>query len=263
MIKNKRQNEILSILRKRNYASTTYLAAATYASLPTIRRDLICLETQGYISRSHGGAMILQDVSNVSPFDYRRASNRQQKQLLCDYAAKYLKDYQTIFLDESTTVMYLIAHMRTLKNLTVITNGLYAANALSETDIEFYCTGGKFIHNNCFVGRAAEDFIDRFNADVCFFSSTGISQSGNITDIGEYEASVVQAMLRRSAKKYYLCDKSKIGKTAKYNIATANDINKIITTAAEGSLNIPSEKVVYLSENEKDPNENRSNKLIY
>ena len=246
MIKNERQQEILSILQEQTYASVEYLAEVTYSSLPTIRRDLNLLQSEGYITRNHGGAMLLQEISKVLPFEYRKSLYPQDKRAICKVAAEELRDYQTVFVNESTTVLFLIEHMKKIKDLTVITNGLAACNLLSHYGVKFYCAGGKMTHSNCFTGTQTIRAISQFNADLCFFSSTGISESGQITDVGETEVACVQSMIEHSKRAFYLCDASKIGLERKYNLTHANRIEKVITTAKEGSLRLAPEKVVYV-----------------
>ncbi len=245
-MKNERQGQILQILRESGYASTAKLAKLLYTSLPTVRRDLIALENAGYVVRSHGGATLPPSATSVAPIDFRRISHRAEKQVLCAFAQKYLKDYQTVFLDDSTTVLPLVKYLVPLKNVVVVTNSVDIAAELRAYDIEFYCTGGKCILHNNLVGRFAEECIKSFNFDVCFFSSSGISKDGRIMDVNEHKCGVVQAMLSRAKQKIYLCDESKIDALTKFNIAKAEEVDLVITTAKEGSLELSTDKVAYI-----------------
>ncbi len=245
-MKNKRQTEILEIIKEKGYASTNELAKTLYSSLPTIRRDLISLEKQGYVLRNHGGAILPPSVSTVMPIDFRRIDNLAEKQLLCNFAKNFIDDYQTIFIDDSTTVLPLLKYIKEYKNLVVITNSVDAVIELRNSDIEFYCTGGKCILKNNFVGRFAEDFISNFNIDICFFSSSGFGLNGNVMDKNENKGGVIKAMLKNSSKKIYLCDKSKINNVAKFNIAGIDEIDLVITNAIKDSLNIPKDKIQYV-----------------
>ncbi len=247
-MKKQRQKEILEIIKDKGYASTNELAKILFSSLPTIRRDLIYLENKGYILRGRGGATLPPTVTTVMPIDFRRISNLKEKQALCLSAQKYLKDFQTIFLDDSTTVLPLLKYIKAFKNIVVITNSLDVAIELRNSEIEFYCTGGKCILSNNFVGRYAEEFIYNFNIDLCLFSSSGIGLDGQINDKNENKGGVIKAMLKSSAKKIYLCDKSKVGSIDKFNIVGLDQIDLIITSASKGSFNVESDKIEYLDE---------------
>ena len=246
MIKNPRQADILNILEQYAYASVELLAKLTYASEPTIRRDLIYLESKGYIIRNHGGATLPLKGTSVRPVAVRNSFNLRQKKSLCKEAAKLIQESMTIFLDASTTASFIVEYLPKNKDLTVITNSLQTCNKLNELNLKFFCTGGDITNQICFTGTHAERFIRAFNADICFFSSTTISSEGIISDNGEKESATTFTMLEQSKRRVYLCDDSKIDLPAKYNLTTVNNIDKIYTTAKENSLLIPKEKVVYV-----------------
>ncbi len=246
MIKNSRQTEIINILEQSNYASVEQLAKLTYASEPTIRRDLIHLEAKGYVVRNHGGAMLPQKENSVLPAAVRNAFNQKQKKILCQEAAKLLRDNMTVFLDESTTIAFLVKHLQKLKDLKIITNSLQTSILLNNLNLNFLCTGGKIIQQNYFSGPQTEKFIRAFNADVCFFSSTSISANGIISDNGEHKISIMEAMLENSRQRIYLCDDSKINSLSMYNLTTINQVDKVYTTAKENTFTIKSDKIVYV-----------------
>ncbi len=246
-MKNRRQQEILELLKKHGYVSTINLAKATFSSTPTIRRDLMALEAAGYIVRNHGGAILLPEDATVTPADFRKIDRRAEKQQLCAAAIKLLKEHQTIFIDESTTLLPLAKMLSSFKNMIVVTNNTDVLPALKNSSLELYCTGGKCNNNNNFIGRFTEEFISRFNYDVCLFSSTGITSDGRIMDKNEHKVGIVEAILKHSKEKIYLCDQSKIDKCAKFNIVDACQLTTIITTAKEDSLKLSPERIIYVT----------------
>lgn len=231
MIKNERQQEILDILKEMGYVSVEELAKLTYSSTPTIRRDLNYLQEKGYLTRNHGGAILPLNPTSFIPSDLRTKLHANQKKLLCKEASKELFDNCVVFINESSTVQHLAEYLKDFKDVTVITNSLTLCNKLTQYNVKFYCTGGQITHSNCFTGAHAERFIRRFNADLCFFSSHGITKDGTITGNIENEALITSAMLEQSKKAIYLCDDSKVGLLANYNLANANTVDKIYTTA--------------------------------
>lgn len=247
MIKNERQQHILNILQQTNYISIDKLTKLTYSSPATIRRDLLYLQEQGYVTRSHGGVMLPQAPSAFIPAEFRKSLNYKHKKALCKVASKLLKDHMLVFIDESSTTQFLIEHMKEYKNITVITNSLQACNLLNRYNVNFYCTGGKITHSNCFTGSQTERFIRRFNADLCFFSSHAISKEGVITDNSESECMITSAMLEQSKKSIYLCDESKVDRSSVYNLANINTVDKIFTTAKPEMFDIgDTGKIVFI-----------------
>ena len=78
MFKNQRHEEILEILKKEGFAGVCDLSKRLFASQPTIRRDLDILEKQGYIRRSHGGAILANGNLNT-PVPYRKGKHAKEK----------------------------------------------------------------------------------------------------------------------------------------------------------------------------------------
>lgn len=247
MIKNERQKEILDILKKVNYATVEQLAEMTYSSAPTIRRELNYLQEKGYLIRNHGGATLPLDPHSFIPSDLRTKLYTNHKKAICREASKLITDHSIIFINDSSTVQHLIEHIKEHKNITVITNSLTACAKLNHYNINFYCTGGHITHANCFTGIHAEKFIRRFNADFCFFSSHGISENGMITANMEEEYLITSAMIEQAKNAIYLCDESKVGILANYNLTNVNAIDKVFTTASPDTFTIEDKsKLVYV-----------------
>ena len=232
MFEIERLDKIVALLKQRQTATVKALAAHLYASEATVRRDLNELEKRGLVKRLHGGAVLLDGANRELPLFVREQQNVEAKRIIAAKAAQHLKDGQVIFLDASSTVMFLIRHLEAFNALTIITNGLKTAEELRTLSHRVYCTGGLMLHNSsAYVGDFAADFVRRFNADIFFFSSRGVSSDGLITDESADETAVRRVMLQQSKKKIFMCDQSKIGKTYCYNLCHVNQLDGCITDA--------------------------------
>lgn len=230
MFEVERLDHILAFLRENQTATVKTLAARLYASEATVRRDLNELEHRGLVKRLHGGAVLLDGANRELPIRVREQQNVEAKRAIAAKAARYLHDGQVIFLDASSTVMFLIKYFESFELLTIITNGLKTAQELSALNHKVYCTGGLMLHNfSAYVGDFAVDFVRRFNADLFFFSSRGISEDGLITDASSEETNVRKAMFEQSRSRIFLCDQSKLGKTYCYNLCSVKQADAWIT----------------------------------
>lgn len=225
-----RQEQILAILEDKKSISVTALAKLLYVSQPTVRRDLDNLCRQGKVQRTHGG-VVLRKVSDTEiPLMYREDQNNGAKKAIAEKASELVRDGDVIFLDASSTVSYLIPHLKKFRDLLVVTNSPKTSIRLGECGIKNYCTGGQLLmHSIAYVGAEAEKFISGINADIFFFSSRGYTEDGRITDSSESEATVKKAMLQNAEKSYYLCDSSKRGKKYAFNVCTTKDLAGILT----------------------------------
>jgi DeoR/GlpR family transcriptional regulator of sugar metabolism len=94
---------------------------------------------------------------------------------------------------------------------------------------QVFSTGGRFLRDNrAFAGLEAEKFVRSVNIDILFFSSQGISATGEISDASEAETSLRRTLLDRSKRKVFLCDSSKVGISRMFFLCTRHDVDEII-----------------------------------
>ena len=225
-----RQEAILNLVLQKKSISVKRLSELLFVSEPTIRRDLTELEKQGAVKRTHGGVVLRKVADSEIPLVFREEQHNLSKRLIAEKAAKKIHDGDVIFLDASSTASYLVPFLEKFKDIIVITNSPKTSIRLGERNIKNYCTGGLLLlHSIAYVGSETEKFISNLNADIFFFSARGITENGIITDSSIEESAVKKAMMKNSAKSYFLCDSSKIGQKYMYNVADAKEIDGVIT----------------------------------
>ena len=231
-----RERKILELLVERGKVSVKELALALYISEPSVRRDLIRLESKNLIKRVHGGALIEKSAlsKNKIPFAIREMEQGSAKIIIAKAAAELVRDNCVVFLDASTSAYNIIPFLEGKKNITVVTNGVRALEKLAEYEINTVSTGG-VLEASCLalVGEEAYRTINTFNADIAFFSCRGVSDDGYLTDIAPNENYVRKRMIENSEKSYLLCAKEKMGKRYFHNLCHKDDIDGIITDGGE------------------------------
>lgn len=236
MLKDERYEKILKILDNEKYISSQELAKRLFVSLPTIRRDLAYLENKKKIVRNHGGARKINDEYMVVPLSFRETVNHIEKKRLCEAASKLIKDDSVVFLDGSTTVLQLAEFISAKQNVTVITNGIPVSLLLIKKNIRVYSTCGELLENSmAYAGSFAEEFIRKFNIDLCFFSSHGVDEKGIIVDTSLPETQLRGAVIKQSAQSVFLCDKTKFGVIAPYNLISMDEADYIVTNCEDST----------------------------
>ena len=197
----------------------------------TIRRDLEKLEKKEFLRRTHGGAVPIDGSTLEFSLEKRKHTNTTEKARLAKIAVRYVMGGDTIFLDASTTTFYLAHELRGMKNITVITNSLRVISELEGCDdIKVIAVGGILSNNQSLVGSFAESAIERnFFASKMFFSSKGVTDDAGILDSNEQECGIKKKMLNNAKQKYYMCDKSKIGRVGFVKLTGFEDIDCFIT----------------------------------
>lgn len=229
MFKSERHEKIVNILKEKTFASVPYIAEQLFVSLPTVRRDLTFLEEQGYVKRSHGGA-ILADRRTDIPLPFRSGTKSREKQRICRAASKLIKDGNVIFTDASSTVLHIAELLSEREDITLVTNGLGFAERLSQSKVRLYATGGRVLSSShAFVGQRACDFLGDFNADIMFFSSSSLSPDGTVSDYSEEETLLRRQMMNRSRIHVFMCDSTKFGRTSAFRLCSIKDVDYVIS----------------------------------
>lgn len=229
---NDRQRAILEILIDQKNVTVKELAQRLYISEPSIRRDLIQLENQRLIKRTHGGAMLEEnDVSQIRiPFAIRELECSDEKIAIAKSAAALIHDGNVIFLDATSSAYNIVPFLAGRKNITVITSGIRSMTKLAEYGIRVISTGGEMLNTNLsLVGSGACASIRDYYADICFFSCRGISDDGELSDITMEENLVRQEMITRSKQAYYLCTSNKIGQRFYHRLGHVSQVSGIIS----------------------------------
>lgn len=229
-----REKEILKILLAEKRVYVKNLAERTYASEPSIRRDLVSLERQGYLRRVHGGAVI-EETNNSEmkiPFILRELEQSDAKITIARKAASLLHDGSVIMLDASSSAYNMIPFLSRFSNLTVITSGVKALTSLAEYNIPVISTGGKLIPSLLsLTGDDALTAISRYNADFVFFSCRGLSSEGMVTDFSIEDNLIRKKMIKQAKTKVLLLDDSKFDHAYMHNLCSVEELDYVISNA--------------------------------
>lgn len=229
MLKNKRHEEILMILKTEGFISVRELGDRLYASQPTVRRDLDFLENEGLIRRSHGGAMLAGDRVHT-PVLYRRGKSTKEKIRIARLAAQLIENDQMIFADASSTALCLSEHIKETANVSVVTNGILMCQALAKQNVRVFSTGGRLVGESLgFAGSVAEKTVSGFFADLMFFSASSVDESGMISDFAEEETALRSAMFAHSKKSVFMCDSSKFGHRSPFCLFSLSSVDYVVT----------------------------------
>lgn len=229
MLKNQRQNQIIEILKGEKFVTVNSLSDRLYASLPTIRRDLTALESAGYVKRCHGGAMIV-DGGSGSPIYFRLEKSISEKANMCQVASELISEGDVLFVDGSSTVIRIADFLGSRKKVTVVTNSHLATERFARAGASVYSTGGKLLYESfVFVGSTAESAVDRYSADVLFFSVAALSDDGVLSDWSEEERDLRLKMAKNARTKVFLFDGGKLGKRFAFKLFSITDLDYLIT----------------------------------
>lgn len=232
MLAVERRAEIEEIINRDKSVLVADLARLFGVTPETIRGDLYKLEKQGVLLRTYGGATLLSGSGSGLGVTERDVVNAEAKRRIGARAATMIRNGETIFLDASTSSLYLARSLKETRALTVITNSEKVISELADRDnISLICTGGRLnTRNMSYVGRFTERMIkENFAANKVFFSCRGVTPARGVVDVSEDEAEIKRAMLDAADSAVLLCDRSKLGETGIPIIAPIERVDALIT----------------------------------
>lgn len=232
-----RKEEILEFLAKskNKSASVKELSKSLYISEATVRRDLDHLQRDGLLERSHGGAVLMERADEFSIF-IRQTKNVKEKMRAGGVALKRLPDFQTVFIDNSSTCLALAEKMN-FSRRTVVTNGLHLALEIARKDgVTIISPGGEIKQNTTAVtGSKALSEIANLRFDLCLLSCAGIDEKG-CYELSVDSAEIKKAAFENSKIRILVVDSTKIGCTAPYRSTSVREYDFIFTDADDQAL---------------------------
>jgi DeoR/GlpR family transcriptional regulator of sugar metabolism len=212
------------------------------ASEATVRRDLEWLEQEGVLERTHGGAILSQRMTLEPEYIQRATKNPEEKRQIGELAASLISDGDIVFINSGTTTAQVIRHIRSDAEIAVFTNNLIAVLEARDANLHQYLIGGEFQPNsNSVVGRFAIDNLRQVYADKTILGVDGISLIHGCTVPSNAEAEVIKLMIERTKGEIYIvADHTKWGVVSNFQIASIDEVDKLITDAQIDSSTLES-----------------------
>ena len=234
MLQETRLHRIRALLTTQHQVSTERIINELGISRETARRDIIELEAQGLARRVHGG-LVAVDSQPEAPLQVRRSAQAKEKRAIAVAAAQHLQPGQTLFLDAGTTTTMLAEQLRSMAGLTIITNSLQAALALSASEEHETLNNQVILLGGMMMAGAQQtrgeitvSEIYRYRADVALLSPVGIDAKNGASSFHPHEAAIARAMVQQAARTFLLADHSKLGVISRTVYAPIGEVDLLI-----------------------------------
>lgn len=224
-----KDKELLALL-SHSAMTTGDLAGKLFMSASTVRRRLAELEREGLVLRTHGGAVLRQDArSGEIPLSLRTLQSDEEKKAVAQKAVNFIRDGDVIFLDSSSTTLFLIPFLDRFQNISVCTNSLKAATLLAEQGVVCTLLGGDVVPGAlCCNSPETARMVENIYADVFFFSCDGLSAKGILTDKSKANNHLRLLYMKNAKKSVLLLDSSKAGKQYPHRLCSLCEVDVCI-----------------------------------
>lgn len=231
---NERQHHILEMLRQKGEVQLQQLKDYfPDVSIMTLRRDLISMENEGFLIRTHGGAVSANRVASINgdedAYARRAAENSEAKLKIADKALSLVETGRSMYFDAGSTVMCL-ARLLPDDNFNIVTSGANTALELVKKQKTSVVTLGGLVNKNTLSasGPNAMTMLDSINIDVAFMSASGFSPDIGFTVSNIYESELKKKVVSRSKKVILLMDTGKLNRNMTFTFANLEAIDILI-----------------------------------
>jgi DeoR/GlpR family transcriptional regulator of sugar metabolism len=232
-----RQDQIARIVEERGRARVVDLAEHFGVSAVTIRKDMLVLEEERRVVRTHGGAIAVTHGSRPElAFDVRDRLQSDEKGRIGAVGAGLVTDGESVALDASTTAMYLARQLkaRPWHQLTVVTNGIRIASELAgQSGIVVLMPGGRMRWEALsLIGPLGSSVYRKINIQKAFVGAAGFTIDSGLSDAMEEEAQTKRSMVTAAREVVAIIDHTKWGRASSATFCRTNRITTVLTDSA-------------------------------
>ena len=231
-----RQDRIARIVEEHGRARVADLATQFSVSAVTIRKDLVLLESEDRLVRTHGGAIARDRSRPELSFEIRERLQSEAKDLIGAAGAALVHDGESIVLDASTTALSVARHLKARggwSQLTVITNGLRIASELAgHPGIIVLMLGGRVRWEALsVVGQLGDGLFSRINVQKAFLGAAGFTVESGLADATDEEAQIKRSMVAAAREVIAIVDHTKWERAAFATFCPTDKIAVVLTDA--------------------------------
>ena len=223
-----RRHTIMQLLQEQGEVSVEQLVQLFDISEVTIRKDLSALETNGFLLRKYGGAILMpKEIIDENEND----ELTKRKFVIAKAAAERIRDHNRIIVDSGSTTATLIKQLNLKQGLVVMTNSLSVATELRalENEPTLLMTGGTWdTRSESFQGKVAAQVLRSYDFDQLFIGADGIDLARGSTTFNEL-VGLSQVMAEVSREVVVMVESQKIGRKMPNLELTWQQIDVLIT----------------------------------
>jgi DeoR/GlpR family transcriptional regulator of sugar metabolism len=231
-----RRDALLDAVQRHGSASIIELASEFGVSSMTIRRDIELLAEEGLVVKVRGGVTAARTLpAQHERQDVGAFGHRQEKEAVARLAATLVKPGMSVGLSAGSTTWFVAQAIRSIAQVTVVTNSLAVADLLADDDSRedlpsqaVVLTGGVRTPAGALVGPVATRALSHLHCDVVFVSVHGIDPRSGFTTPNLLEAETDRALLATGLRKVIVADHSKWGTVSLTTIADLDAVDTVV-----------------------------------
>jgi len=223
----KRKTLILKMLMEEGRVSVSDLSRLLDVTPVTARTDLVALEKEGLLVRTHGGAI---PAHHPKLFE-RMQSGKQFKEKIARQAADMIEEGDTVMITAGTTTALIAKYLLGKRDVHIVTNStLLLTYARTNPHVHLTLIGGEFRPSEeGMVGPMALATLDQFHVSKAFIGIDGASAKQGFTAYYLESAELVRKMAEQADQVIAIGHSSKFGKHGFARILPFDGVDTLVT----------------------------------
>lgn len=232
MFMEERHQQIVDTLNTNGKITVAEIAECYGISPESARRDLCMLERKGLCKRTHGGAIIPQQIS-VRPapdrhFDQMPVFDNYRE--IARKAAGMIHQNDIVYLTGGSLGYIMLAFLPRDIHYTLVVNSVDISKELRDfSNVDVYVTGGKMRQSGSLVDSLATEFISRMHFDLAFITGAGVTADFGLSNGTDETAAFQRAVIRNSRRKCLLMPSAKVGTDSFIKVCDIEAFDALIT----------------------------------
>lgn len=241
MFQVERLQKIKQILNSRKSVSVIELSDELLVSEITIRRDFEKLEKDGFLFRTHGGAVLNSRYDNE---DFSEVHDQrggvmlptlqvsEADAMLGKQCADLVEDYDILFLGQCPSNIAMAGWLHTKQNLVIATNSIQVMLALSANRTNSILLAGGKVNYDRWVLEHTKDHSSypSVRMNKAFIHVHGIDFEGGVT-VNDYEDTLLYQELKNiiAGEIVLVAEGTLFGRVGLYQVETLDKVTTIVT----------------------------------
>lgn len=222
-----RRELILEVLAEDSNVSVSDLAKRLGVTVVTARADLASLEEEGYLVRTHGGALPAYHPKILE----RIRKDKDLKSRIAKAAAAEIQNGDTVIVSAGTTAALIAKYLLGKRDIHIVTNNtLLLTYARTNPQLRVTLVGGEFREaEEGIIGPMALAALDQFHVAKAFIGIDGASVKQGFTAHFVETADLVRKMAEQADEVVVISDSGKFGKPGFARILPFGDVDTLVT----------------------------------
>lgn len=227
----RRRDKILEILARQEVVLVSQLLEELQVSDETLRKDLIEMEKQGFIKRSHGKVTLIAKAQEED-MRIRTQTNLSVKERIAEEVLRHIPQKDVIVgLDVGSTTLEVAKLLVKEPRITIVTNSLEIATLYAKAgNSNINCTGGSLRGMDLgLYGYWTQDNLRTINMRVAVMGTPGIKDRQGLGAISFDDKEVKQLYARNAQIVIAVFDSTKCVYPSMIDSVSWEDIDIVIT----------------------------------